>query len=60
MALGQKCLGAFWVEKVQVIYYNRIMLGGVLIPPNRRIGMNQEKQKRVCENERKSKIHSVL
>ena len=25
MALGQKCLGAFLVEKVQVIYYNGIM-----------------------------------
>ena len=34
MALRQKCLGAFLVEKAQVIYYNRIMLGGVLIPPN--------------------------
>ena len=31
----QKCLGSFQVEKVQVVYYNRIMLGGVLIPPNR-------------------------
>ncbi len=35
MALGQKSLGAFLMEKVQVVYYNRIMLGGVLIPPNR-------------------------
>ena len=29
MALGQKCLGAFF-EKVQVIYYNRVVLCGVI------------------------------